>query len=89
MGEFSLICLGCSGQQGCHGCDSNAPADIAHQIINPAGVSHLFLRKPTHGGGGERDENETHGQAVDHHGKNNRAHSDFHIDVAQHQSGEP
>ena len=76
--------LGAAHQQGHDRGDADAASDIAHQVVNTAGIADFFLAQAAQAHGGKRNEDEAHGAAVEHVGHDDRSHPYFKADVAQH-----
>src|ERR1035438_8051492 len=64
--ELVLVHLAAAGEEGGHGGDAEAAADIAHQVVNAGGVAHLLFGDARHAGGHQRNEEESHGPALDY-----------------------
>ena len=63
--QIILMDLRAAHQDGGDAGDADAAADVAHQVVDAGGVTHFFLAQSAHGHGGEGDEDEAAGEAVD------------------------
>ncbi len=65
MHQFAAMHLFVSRNDGVDERNSDAASDVAQQIIEAAGIADLLIRKRSHGGSGERNEDHARAEAAE------------------------
>ena len=81
--EGRLIRLRAAGDESRQAGNPDAPAEVAHEIEEAAGVADLVLLERAHARGGQRDEDEADRDAAENGRPDDAAHPDAEIDVPE------